>query len=430
MHNLIFPNPGHFHAALTLHKSDPRLSDDIFVYAEGGAELEAFLGLVEAFNNRTDHPTTWKPHVHTGPDWFERLIAERKGDIAVLAGKNDRKMRDIGALREAGFHVLADKPWVIDEAGLEHLQTAMQPVKAGPPLVMDIMTERYEVTLILLRALLASQGVLKGFRNEETKNGEAVPALEVETTHQLYKTVNDQVLVRYPWYFDVKVQGDGIVDIPTHLVDQVQWLLGDHTYRYEQDIHLDWAKRWNTDLDGASFERITRTSPFPDEVDSFVRDDVLGYPCNGSIGFRIQGIPVRVQSVWGLTTTPTADDYKVVCRGNLSDIVLEHGAHADSGRRLVVSPHAGEEASVLASLRELVSSWQGEYPDTTLAKRGNGWEIVVPEPQLIGHEEHFAMVMEAFLGYVDRGVWPENLAPNIITKYTLLAKASALAGRP
>ncbi len=36
MQTLVFLNPGHFHAALTLRKSDPRVGEEIFVYAEEG----------------------------------------------------------------------------------------------------------------------------------------------------------------------------------------------------------------------------------------------------------------------------------------------------------------------------------------------------------------------------------------------------------
>jgi len=196
-------------------------------------------------------------------------------------------------------------------------------------------------------------------------------------------------------------------------------------------VELLWAKRWNTDMDGEAYERITRTAPFPDSLAPFLSGGVLGYPCNGAIGYRLRGVPVRVQSVWGLTTEPTADDYRIACRGERADIVLEHGAHADSGRRLVVSLHGKDKqvaASTLAGLGRLLLDWQKDFPGTALAERKDGWEIVVPPGLLIGHEEHFALVLDQFMGYLEQGAWPEHLVPNIVTKYTLLAKASALAG--
>lgn len=52
MHTLLFLEPGHFHAALTIRERHPLLRDEIFVYASEGPELAEFLGLVEAFNRR------------------------------------------------------------------------------------------------------------------------------------------------------------------------------------------------------------------------------------------------------------------------------------------------------------------------------------------------------------------------------------------
>ena len=424
MHTLVFSNPGHFHAALSLRQNHPRINEDIYVYAEEGPDLEAFLVLVNSFNDRTETPTHWRLHVVTGQDWLERMIAERKGNIAVAAGKNDQKMAQIRQLHDAGFHVLGDKPLVIDIEGLEHLHAAM----SSPPLLMDIMTERYEVTLILLRALLGSEDIFGGFRTGAPGAGDG-PAMVVETVHQLYKTVNDRVLVRYPWYFDVTVQGDGLVDIPTHLVDQAQWLMGDATYDYDAEVELHWAKRWNTDIDAEAFERITLAPAFPTKLAPWVRDGVLGYPCNGAIGFSLRGVPVEVRSEWGLTTAPAADSYHLFCRGRRAEILLEHGAHANSGRRLLVRPHDKSDGRIRTGLRRQVSEWQEQYPGTALRETTDGWEITVPEHLLIGHEEHFALVLQCFLDYVSAGAWPENLSPNIVTKYTLLANASELAGK-
>ena len=46
MHTLVFLDPGHFHAALTLRERNPRVSDTIVVYAPEGPELREFLALV------------------------------------------------------------------------------------------------------------------------------------------------------------------------------------------------------------------------------------------------------------------------------------------------------------------------------------------------------------------------------------------------
>ena len=152
-------------------------------------------------------------------------------------------------------------------------------------------------------------------------------------------------------------------------------------------------------------------------------------PCNGALGFSLRGMPVEVRSEWELTTAPATDSYSLVCRGTRADILLEHGAHADSGRRLLVTPGDSADEGILPGLLRQVAEWQGEFPGTALRETGDGWEVTVPEHLLIGHEEHFALVLQCFLDYVSESAWPENLAPNIVTKYTLLAKASELAGK-
>ena len=92
MHTLAFLDPGHFHAALTLRERHPRVSDEIFVYAPAGPELDDFLALIDAFNRRPDYPTAWRPAVRAGGGSLERLLADRPGDVVILAGRNDRKM--------------------------------------------------------------------------------------------------------------------------------------------------------------------------------------------------------------------------------------------------------------------------------------------------------------------------------------------------
>jgi hypothetical protein len=126
MHSLLFLDPGHFHAALTLRVPQPRAADEVFVYAREGAELRDFLALVERFNRRSPNPTRWRPVVTTADDPLGRLVEERRGDVVVLAGRNWGKARTIRRLHGSGFHVLADKPWLVEPADLEHVRASLK----------------------------------------------------------------------------------------------------------------------------------------------------------------------------------------------------------------------------------------------------------------------------------------------------------------
>ena len=158
MHTLAFLDPGHFHAALTLREGHARVSDEIHVYAPEGRELDDFLALVRAFNGRAERPTSWRPIVRAGERSIERLIADRPGQIAILAGRNDRKAGLIRRLHDAGFHVLADKPWLAG-AGIEDVRRAL----AGGPVAAEIMTGRHDLAAVLTQRLVSDARIFGGF---------------------------------------------------------------------------------------------------------------------------------------------------------------------------------------------------------------------------------------------------------------------------
>ena len=225
MHRLLFYEPGHFHAALTLRNATTRVADDVHLYAHPGPDREAFLGLIDDFNSREENPTRWRVHVHEADDLLSRLIDERRGDAVVLAGKNADKLATIARLHEAGFNVLADKPWLTSSAALADLRRAT----SAAPLAMDIMTERHEIIARLRQRIVSSPQLFGQFIQQSNE-----PAIEIASLHHLYKVVNGRPLVRPWWYYDVDIQGDGMVDIQSHLTDQVQWMVsGDNP----QDFH-------------------------------------------------------------------------------------------------------------------------------------------------------------------------------------------------
>ena len=58
-----------------------------------------------------------------------------------------------------------------------------------------------------------------------------------ESVHHLFKLVDNKPLTRPVWYLDVNQQGEGIVDVTTHLVDLVQWeAFPDQIIDYKKDI--------------------------------------------------------------------------------------------------------------------------------------------------------------------------------------------------
>ena len=113
--NLMTVDPGHFHAALVQKIMYPQVSPEVHVYAPEGTDVRLHLGRIDAYNTRKDSPTAWKETVYTGPDFFDKMLNERPGNVVVLAGNNKLKAEYISRSIESGFNVLADKPMVISE---------------------------------------------------------------------------------------------------------------------------------------------------------------------------------------------------------------------------------------------------------------------------------------------------------------------------
>lgn len=418
-HTLVVLDPGHFHAGLTLRNSHPALNDDVYVYAPEGPDVENFLRMVGTFNARASNPTAWKLHVYRGADFMQRLRAERPGDVVIISGRNDTKMSSIHNLHRDGLFVLGDKPWVtgVDQIGM------LEATLAGGPLAMDIMTERHQAATQVQRALSMRPEVFGTFRRD---GGE--PAIFFKSVHHLYKIVNERPLVRPHWFFDTAVQGEGMVDVTTHLVDLAQWMTeGDRPFDYGRDVVLAAARQWPTEVPLDIFSRITGLQAFPEALRADVKGTTLHYLCNAGIDYRLRGIPVRIESLWNLAIPEGGGDtHYAILRGTRADLVVDQGPETKFRTRLTVRPHApGRDFS--SALAGAVAELQGEFPGLDARAAGDGHEMLIPDALRTGHEAHFAAVLDAFLGYIDSGAQPARLAPDIATKYTLLARAAELS---
>jgi len=396
--------------------------DEIFVYAPEGPELDDFLALIETFNRRPVRPTAWRPIVRAGGQSIEHLLAERPGDVVILAGRNDGKMAVIRRLHDAGVHVLADKPWLAGPDGLDDLRHTL----SGGPVTMEIMTGRHEITSILTRRLVADDEVFCDF-------AAGAPAIEIASVHHLEKMVNGAPLRRPAWFFDVRVQGDGIADIPTHMVDHVQRLVDAAKPRAAAaqvpPLELLAARRWVTRVPRDVFARVTGTPDFPTEIGDVVKGSELSYVGNAALSFRVGTITAALDTRWDLSAPAGGGDtHGSVVRGTRAEIRVEQGAATGFRRRLSVSPRI-EAGRVRAALDRIVIAWQGEYPGVAVAAAGDTLELRVPRELDTGHESHFPLVLADFLALVERGSAPPALAARTLAKYVLLAQASVEARR-
>ena len=85
-------DPGHFHAALVQKTMYPQVDSIIHVFAPEGAEVRDFLSKIEQYNTRAEHPTSWKVNTNYGDDYLQQMIAQKPGNVMVVAGKNSKKI--------------------------------------------------------------------------------------------------------------------------------------------------------------------------------------------------------------------------------------------------------------------------------------------------------------------------------------------------
>ena len=162
--------------------------------------------------------------------------------MVVVSGNNRFKADYIKKSVEAGFNVLADKPMVITPEQFPLLEEAFRKAQENRVLLYDIMTERFSITTILQRELAMIPEI---FGKLEPGTADQ-PAIEMISVHYFYKNVSGNVLVRPGWFFDVKQQGEGIVDVTTHLVDLVQWECFPDQALQKSDVQILSAKHWPT----------------------------------------------------------------------------------------------------------------------------------------------------------------------------------------
>lgn len=423
---LITLDPGHFHAALVQKTAYPDVSNDVYVYAPGGADLDEHLKRIEGYNTRADNPTGWNEIVYTGPDFLDRMLDEKKGNVMITAGNNGKKTEYIKQTLSAGINVLADKPMAINAGDFETLKKCFSIAEQKGLLLYDIMTERFEITTLLQREF----SMITAVYGEQQSGSVDAPGIVKESVHHFFKTVSGKPLIRPAWFFDADQQGEGIVDVTTHLVDLVQWeLFPEQIINYQHDIELLDANHRTTDLPSEQFKEVTGLDSYPDYLQKDVKDNVLQVYANGNIFYRICGIHAKVSVIWNYTYPEGGGDtHYSVMKGSKSHLIIEQGKEQSYKPVLYIKCMETDVDAYEKSLQASLPVITGKYPGVGLKKTGKDtWEVVVPAEYHNGHEAHFGQVTENFLRYLKQGTLPEWEVPNMIAKYYVTTHAFELA---
>lgn len=422
---LITLDPGHFHAALVQKSMYANIDPVVHVYAPDGDDLAEHLKRIDAYNKRTDNPTRWQEVVYKGPDYLEKMVSERAGNLVVISGNNSHKGDYILKSVQAGFHVLADKPMAINSADLEKLKQAFGIAATNHVMLYDIMTERFEVTNALQRELSQNR-LLFG---ELVQGSASQPAIEMDSVHYFSKIVSGAPLKRPAWFFDVRQQGTGITDVATHLVDLAQGITAGERVLSPADVSVQTARRWPTALSKAQFEQVTGLADFPEYLRQDVRDDALQVSANGEFTYQLKGTWIKIVARWDYQARAGGDTHNSIARGSKANLIIRQGA--EQGYRPVLyiekAPSPIDDAAFAAAVKSAVDSLQKQFPGVAAVKDGAAYRVTVPESLAIGHEAHFAQVTNQFLNYIERGLMPSWEIGAMLTKYTTVIQADELS---
>ena len=424
---LVTLDPGHFHAALIQKEMSPGVDPAVHVYAPLGPDLLAHLGRVAAFNRRAERPTSWRLEVHTGPDFLERMLREKPGNVVVLSGRNRGKMDLILACVEGGLNVLADKPWLIAAADFPKLEKALDLAEEKGLVAYDVMTERSEITTILQKELALDPEVT-GAIGPGTR---AEPAIEMESVHHLMKVVAGSVNLRPAWFFDTAEQGEALGDVATHLVDLVPWtLFPGQAIDYRTEIEVLAARKWPTVLDEAQLLRLTGERALPSALTSRLQGGRLDYFANGEASFTVRGVHARVSVLWNYEAPAGAGDAHVAfVRGSRARLEILQGAEQNWRPELYVVPNRPSDGpGIKGALQRRVAKLAKVCPGLTVEDEAVRLRVGIPDRYRVGHEPHFAEVTARVLGYLkDPASLPKWEKANMLAKYWLTTRAVELS---
>lgn len=408
-------DPGHFHAALVQKSMYDQVDPVVSVFAPDADDVEDHLKRIEGFNTRAENPTSWEEKVYKGDDFFEKMISEKPGNVMMTAGNNAKKTDYIYKTIEAGINVLADKPMVITPNEFPKLEEAFQLADEKGVLLYDIMTERHEITTMLQRELSQIPEVF----GKLLVGTEEEPAITKESIHHFFKYVSGKALKRPAWFFDTEQQGEGIVDVNTHLVDLIQWEAFPEIILTKSDVEIVSAKRWTTDLTPEMFKKVTYLDEYPAYLKKDVDGDVLKVYCNGEINYKLKGIHAKASVIWNFQAPEGAKDtHYSIMRGEKCNLVIQQGEKEGYKPKLYIEATGADLKEFAGSLNNTVQGLAEKFPGIAAEKLDDKtWVLNIPASYSVGHEAHFGQVTEKYLGYLIDGKLPEWEVPNMIVKY-------------
>lgn len=427
---LIVLAPGHFHANLLQKTSIKQVNDSVHIYApsDDDSGLHQYQTAIHSYNNRTEDPTNWQLSFYTGSDFVEKMIAEGKGNVVVLAGNNRNKTTYIHKAVSAGFNVLSDKPMAINKDDFSLLVDAFSIAESNRVLLCDVMTERYDMLNIVEKELINDPD----FFGELAAGTPEEPAVIMESVHHFYKEVSGVPLLRPAWYYDVTQQGEGIADVTTHLIDLLFWkFFPGESIDYLSDISNISANHWPTKISLEQFSKSTGESFFPDYLLNKVVDGCLYVYANGTIRFKVKNHDISMKVIWDYQAPEGGGDtFMSTVKGTKAILKTIQNKEQNFIKQLYVRNVGGvEDFEFEDNLKKSIHKIQLTHPFVSYSPTFNRGEflIEIPEDSREGHESHFRYVAENFFDCMRKNELPEWENANNVAKYYITTEAVHVA---
>jgi len=413
-------DPTHGHAAAAQSDQIDRIDTNVYVYAPVKEDVTPYFQQINALNTRKIHPTRWHEVSYFGKDYLEKMAAEKKGNVVVLAGNNRLKIDYIEQSVNAGMNVLSDKPMVINQAGFRRLEKVYQLAQDKGLLMFDMMTERYSLINRVQRSLMQDT-LLFGKLLPGTADH---PSVMESSVHHFYRGGKG---TRPAWYFDVLQQGEGIVDVTTHLIDLTFWkMFPDKVIDYQKDIKVLTANRSSVVLTGAEFSAATSLSAIPSSLTQYMKDSTLEVYANGSITYLLNGVYTEVKVQWRPATPPDGNDLRNAFAGGTRSKLLIMQEYGQKQPFLCIQKAgkiSGHEFRI--QLEKSISRLQTEYPGISFAEKSNMFQIVIPSELENANDPTF----KVFINYLENKDMPKWEVPNTLAKYYITTTALEMAKR-
>jgi len=411
-------DPTHSHAAAAQNDRLDFLDSTVFVYTPDKNAIEPYLNQIKSMNSRAQDPTNWNEELYAGPDYLEKMVTDKKGNVVVLSGNNRLKIDYIESSIKAGMNVFADKPIVINKAGFERLKKTYELADQKGVLLFDMMTERYSLINKVQRALM-QDSLLFGKQMKGTKNH---PAILESSVHHFYRGGKG---TRPAWYFDVLQQGEGVVDVTTHLIDLAFWkLFPEQSIEYTKDIKVLDADHSSVKLSKSEFSAATSLPEIPSSLTSYVKDSVLSVFANGKILFTVKGVYTEVNVEWRAATPKGGNDIRsAYAEGDRSTVFIDQAFGRTKPRLCIEKRSNLSSKDFREQLDRSFALLQKDFPGISWSQEGKFVQVNIPAELELKRDITF----KVFSDYLLNHSLPKWEVPNTIAKYFITTTALEMA---